>query len=58
MLKLLFIGILGIAALCDWPSVKGKINALLYFGLFFLAAVCVVVSAFFLEEFSIAGLFL
>ena len=58
MLKLLFIGILGLIALCDWPSVKGRVNPFLYFALFVLAGICVVLSAFFLKEFSIAGLFL
>lgn len=57
MIKLVYVAIFALLAALDWRTVRGRVNALLYFGLFIAAAVLAALSVWFVQDISLARLF-
>lgn len=57
MYKLIYLVIFAVLAVLDWRTVRGRMNAFLYFGIFAAAAVFVVLSVWLLKDFSLTRLF-
>lgn len=57
MYKLIYLVIFAVLAVLDWRTVRGRVNAFLYFGIFAVAAVLAVMSVWLLKDFSLARLF-
>lgn len=57
MIKLFYVAIFAVLAALDWRMVHGRVNAVLYFGLFIAAAVLAALSVWFVQDISLARLF-
>lgn len=57
MIKLVYVAIFALLAALDWRTVRGRVNTLLYFGLFIAAAVLAALSVWFVQDISLARLF-
>ncbi len=57
MYKLMYLVIFAVLAVLDWRTVRRRINAYLYFGIFLAAAVLAVMSVWLLKDFSLGRLF-
>lgn len=57
MIKLVYVAIFALLAALDWRTVRERVNALLYFGLFIAAAVLAALSVWFVQDISLARLF-
>lgn len=57
MIKLVYVAIFAVMAALDWRTVRGRINAFLYFSLFTAAAVLAALSVWFVQDISLARLF-
>ena len=57
MIKLVYVAIFAVLAALDWRTVHGRVNAVLYFGLFLAAAILAALSVWFVQDISLARLF-
>lgn len=57
MIKLFYVAIFALLAALDWRTVHGRVNAILYFGVFAAAATLAVLSVWFVQDISLARLF-
>ncbi len=57
MYKLIYVVLFAVLAAVDWRTVRGRVNAFLYFGIFLAAVVLAGMSVWFLKDFSLARLF-
>ena len=57
MIKLVYVAIFAVLAALDWRTVRGRVNAVLYFGLFIAAAVLAALSVWFVQDISLARVF-
>lgn len=57
MVKLIYVAVFAVLAALDWRTVRGRINPILYFGLFAAAALLATLSVWFVQDFSLARLF-
>lgn len=57
MIKLFYVAIFAVLAALDWRTVRGRINAFFYFGLFAAAATLAALSVWFVQDISLARLF-
>jgi drug/metabolite transporter superfamily protein YnfA len=57
MIKLVYVAIFAVLAALDWRTVRGRVNAVLYFGLFIAAAILAALSVWFVQDISLARLF-
>ena len=57
MIKLVYVAIFAVLAALDWRTVRGRVNAVLYFGLFIAAAVLAALSVWFVQDISLARIF-
>lgn len=58
MIKLVYVVIFAVLAAVDWRTVRGRVNAVLYFGLLIAAAVLAALSVWFVQDISLARLFI
>lgn len=58
MIKLVYVVIFAVLAAVDWRTVRGRVNAVLYFGLLIAAAILAALSVWFVQDISLARLFI
>lgn len=58
MIKLVYVVIFAVLAAVDWHTVRGRVNAVLYFGLLIAAAILAALSVWFVQDISLARLFI
>lgn len=58
MIKLFYVVIFAVLAAVDWRTVRGRVNAVLYFGLLIAAAILAALSVWFVQDISLARLFI
>ena len=57
MYKLIYVVVFRLLAVLDWHTVRRRVNAVVYFGIFAVAVTLALLSVWFVQDFSLARLF-